>query len=156
MKYILIASLALLACQQKQDPKVPVLPSDDMKGSVHDFMTEYGNLVATGNYDSIPLLYDTLGAITIGNNRMVFEPMDSLKARYHSFGNAKINFRWDSMDVQILDSTIALVTSLFYWNQPPSKDTAKVFYTGVLVKQRGKWKIKHEHESPDLSKERKN
>jgi SnoaL-like domain len=147
----LIMITAMSACQNQKnpkDPQVPVLPTDDRKGSIHKFLDTYARLISEGNYDSLPFLYDTLGAIFIGDNKMIYEPMDSLISRYHSYRNlGKSNFAFDSTEVQLLDSTVALVTTLFNWNFPPSKDTTTVFYTGLLIRQRGKWKIKHEHET---------
>ncbi len=154
MKRLLVSFLLLIVlagCQEKKDPPARVLPTDDLEGSVHDFMEEYGNLIREGNFDSVPFLYDTLGAIIIGGDKKEFHPMDSLKAKYGRYSKSKVYFKWDSMDVQMLDTSIALVASIFYWNQKPAKDTLKFYYTGVLIKQRERWKIKHEHESPDYA-----
>ena len=120
----------LAGCAEKKDPAVPVLPTDDLQGSVHDFMRTYGRLINEGKFDSVPLLYDTLGAIIMGFDRKTFEPLDSIKAKYARRANHRINFKFDSVDVEMLDTSIALVTSIFYLNRPQSSDTLKFYYSG--------------------------
>ncbi len=103
---IFLLLIVLAGCQEKKDPPARVLPTDDLEGTVHDFMEEYGNLIREGNFDSVPFLYDTLGAIIVGGDKKVFQPMDSLKARYGRYSKSKVYFKWDSMDVQMLDTSI--------------------------------------------------
>ncbi|HTH55626.1 MAG TPA: nuclear transport factor 2 family protein [Cyclobacteriaceae bacterium] len=116
------------------------------KTEIQEFMNNYA-IMLKNQIDKVGGLYYDSGARLTFQGRSRYLVLDSLKASYAKRPKTLEYFKWEDLQVDALAEDAALVTANFYWYSRGTADTAKLSYTGLLVKTRQGWKIKHEHES---------
>ncbi len=82
----------------------------------------------------------------VGNGTKSLEPFDKVRERYMTKWSGPKSFAWKDLSVEIISKDSAVVTGLFEW-QAASGTTYNYSYTGLLIKQEGKWRIRLEDES---------
>lgn len=112
------------------------------KQEIEAFMNNYADLLRAQDMAGIGNLYFENDIVMSGHGRYEVLMLDSVKARYVRSGGEPTRFRWDRTRIELLGDSAALVTAGFYWN-----DDGPASYTGVFLKTKQGWKIKHEHES---------
>jgi len=122
-----------------------------IKAEVQKFMDDYA-VMLKDQIEKVGNLYYDSGAVMTFQGRTRFRVIDSLKASYARRPKTLEYFKWEDMRVDVLAEDAVLVTTNFYWHSRDMTDTAKLSYTGVLIKTQNGWKIKHEHESGQCPK----
>lgn len=141
-----LQKLALIACAFGCTSKTTTFEKPKIKAEVQKFMDDYA-VMLKDQIDKVGNLYYDSGALMTFQGSSRFRVLDSLKASYARRPKTLEYFKWEDIRVDALAQDAALVTANFYWYSRGAADTAKLSYTGLLIKTQDGWKIKHEHES---------
>ncbi len=114
--------------------------------SVREFYDSYAEDLRTHKREAIADRYDRRGVYMVGNGTKSLEPFDKVRERYMTKWSGPKSFAWKDLSVEIISKDSAVVTGLFEW-QAASGTTYNYSYTGLLIKQEGKWRIRLEDES---------
>jgi ketosteroid isomerase-like protein len=123
--------------------------ADDVKAA---FMSLFAAINAWDSHGLIQLY--TPGYTNFGRGGGLLETTASLeerrKARQATFDAAKLNLQPRNVEVQVYGNTAVVTAYLVGTANPPNGETARWTdrRTGVWIKQGGKWKEAHMHQSP--------
>ena len=129
-----------------QQPAKTAGPMSETERSIRAFYDAYAEDLRGHKRESIADRYDRRGVYMVGNGRKSLQPFDQVKDQYLTKWSGPKAFTWKDLSVEVLSKETAVVTGLFEWQA----DSGAVFnysYTGLLVKQDGKWRIRLEDES---------
>jgi hypothetical protein len=154
---MLAASLLILAgviAASAQSPSTAGKPQgmSATERSVREFFDSYAEDLRGSKREAIADRYDRRGAYMVGNGSKELVPFEQVKDRYLNKWSGPKAFNWKDLSVEIVSKNSAVVTGLFEW-QTPSGTTFKYSYTGLLIKQEGKWRIRLEDESTAPTKQ---
>ena len=90
--------------------------------------------------------YDRRGAYLMGNGSKRFQTFEQIKDVYMTEWSGPKSFEWKDLSVEVLSKDSAAVTARFEWTTAAGQ-VLNFSYTGVLVRQDGKWRIRVEDES---------
>ena len=82
----------------------------------------------------------------VGNGSKSLVSYEQVKERYLTKWSGPKSFGWKDLSVEVISNESVVVTGLFEW-QTVSGTTHNYSYTGLLIKQEGKWRIRLEDES---------
>ncbi len=86
----------------------------------------------------------------LGNWGAELVPFDSLATQiYGSNWKPPAQFKWHNVHIEALGPRASIVYAQFVW-WTGAGDSVLTSYTGVFVKDGRNWRIRSEHESPDL------
>ena len=136
----------LQSCKQS----IPVTNRNDELDTLKQFYTNYAKALGSGNYKTVGELYADSGAIIAAHGQIMTMSLDSIKAMYGVNPMPASDFRFDNLHTELLSDSSAMVNAEIFWHMKDSPDTSRILYTAVLLKSAKGWKIRHEHESPDL------
>ena len=114
--------------------------------SVRAFFDSYAEDLRGHNREAIADRYDRRGVYMVGNGRKSLEPFEHERDRYLNNWTRPKSFVWKDISVEVLSKDAAVVTGLFEW-QTAAGATFNYSYTGLLIRQDGKWRIRLEDES---------
>jgi len=150
-KLVLILLSAMAAAAQPQEQGTP-RPMSSAERSIRDFFDSYAEDLRGHKREAIADRYDRRGVYMVGNGSKALVPFAQLKERYLTKWTGPKTFNWKDLSVEVLSKDSAVVTGLFEW-QSASGTTHNYSYTGLLVRQDGKWRIRLEDESTSPTKQ---
>ncbi len=143
---MLIAAVATAALSQP--PAKPEKPQEmsATERSVREFFDSYAEDLRGHKREAIADRYDRRGVYMVGNGSKSLVPFEQVKERYLTKWSGPKSFNWKDLSVEVISKESVVVTGLFEW-QTASGTTFNYSYTGLLIKQEGKWRIRLEDES---------
>lgn len=138
--------VAPIGCSTK-----PTVSKELTSAEVRAFMDDIAHRLVN-DMESVGNLYYDSGVVFSGHGNHLFFPIDSVKLMYRERPKTMDYFVWSDVWVEPIGENTALVTSLFHQHLKDEPDTTRFAYTGLLVKTKSGWKIKHEHESKSCRK----
>ena len=128
-----------------QEPGKPRTMSETER-AVRAFYDSYADDLRGHKRESIADRYDRRGVYMVGNGTKALVPFEQVKERYLTKWSGPKAFNWKDLSVEVISKDSAVVTALFEW-QAASGTTFNYSYTGLLLRQEGKWRIRLEDES---------
>jgi len=113
---------------------------------IREFFDSYAEDLRAARREAIANRYDSRGYFRMGNGNKRLVSFEDTKERYLTRWTGPKSFEWKDLSIEVLSSDAAVVTGLFDW-EPASGQKATFSYTGLLIKQAGKWRIRVEDES---------
>lgn len=110
------------------------------------FMESYARDLLAGERDRIVERYDTRGAYMVGEGRKALVPIDSIRATYHGRWRPPHSFEWQDLSYEVVGPDAVVVTGRFLWGLNAERQL-HYSYTGLLVRQDGRLRIRLEDES---------
>ena len=110
------------------------------------FMAAYANDLRTGARQNIVDRYDPRGVYFLGNGRKELVPLDSVRASYLGRWRPPATFEWQDLSYEPAGPDAVVVVGRFVWGV----DAERRFtysYTGLLLRQDGRLRIRVEDES---------
>ncbi|HVQ57109.1 MAG TPA: DUF4440 domain-containing protein [Pyrinomonadaceae bacterium] len=114
--------------------------------SVREFFDSYAEDLRGSKREAIADRYDRRGVYMVGNGSKSLVPFEQVKERYLTKWSGPKSFSWKDLSVEVISNESVVVTGLFEW-QTAAGTTYNYSYTGLLIKQEGKWRIRLEDES---------
>ncbi len=112
------------------------------------FMEGYAADLRAGDRAAIADRYDRRGAWRLGNGEKSFDSWEGIRTFYGSASwEPPSSFAWRDLSFEPMGRDAVLVAGLFDWGSVDGKPPVTVSYTGVLVRQGGKLRIRLEDES---------
>lgn len=152
VRILLACCFLLYSClgasaQQTETPKSQS-QSDTaaLERELREFYDSYAEDLRAHRREAIADRYDRRGVFLLGNGSKRFESFEAKKTSYLTRWNGPKSFAWKDLSVEILSPDAAVVMGLFEW-QTDKGQSFSYSYTGVLIKQSGKWRIRVEDES---------
>lgn len=140
---MIIAAGVFAASGQNTDrPTTPL----ETERSVRAFYEEYADDLREGRREAIANRYDRRGAYLMGNGSKSLQTFEQIRERYMTKWSAPVSFEWHDLSVEVISKDAAVVLARFEWATSAGK-ILNFSYTGLLVKQDGKWRIRVEDES---------
>lgn len=144
---IILCSLVIFGALQSCKPTTN---RDEELNTIKRFYIDYAKALGSGNYKTVGELYTDSGAIIAAQGQIMTMSLDSIKAMYGINPMPASDFRFDNLHAELLSDKSAMVNAEIFWHMKDQPDTSRILYTAVLLKSSKGWKIRHEHESPDL------
>ena len=142
----IIAASVFSAAAQKVNKTV-----SETEQSVRALYDGYAEDLRQGRREGIVDRYDRRGAYLMGNGSKRLQTFEQIKDVYMNKWSGPKAFEWKDLSVEVLSKDIATVMARFEWTTA-SGQVLNFSYTGVLVKQDGKWRIRIEDESTSPTK----
>lgn len=144
----LLLTLAGVLTVFAQSPAKPAKTQamSETERSIREFYDTYAVDLRAHRRESIAERYDRRGVYMVGNGSKSFVSYDQIKDRYLTKWLGPKSFTWKDLSVEVLSKDSAVVTGLFEW-QTESGTTLNYSYTGLLIRQEEKWRIRLEDES---------
>jgi hypothetical protein len=112
------------------------------------FMAAYAADLRAGDRAAIADRYDRRGAWRLGNGEKSFDSWEGIRTFYASAAwERPSSFAWRDLSFEPMGRDSVLVAGLFEWGAGEGRPPVTVSYTGVLVRQGGKLRIRLEDES---------
>ena len=150
----LISSCCLLLCgglvAEAQKAKAPEPPNHNTVAAtereVREFYDSYAEDLRQHRREAIADRYDPRGVYFLGHGVKRLESFEATKSRYLTKWMGPKSFEWKDISIEILSPDAAVVMGRFEW-QTDSGVTLNYSYTGLVIKQTGRWRIRVEDES---------
>jgi len=125
-------------------------PARDANGEVQAVLDSMARDLTSNNRAALVARYDKRGVFFLGNWGAELVPFDSLPTQiYGSDWKPPARFTWHNVHVEALGAQTSIVYAQFVW-WTAAGDSVLTSYTGVFVKNGRNWRIRSEHESPDV------
>ena len=122
----------------------------DEGGPVQAVLDSIARDLISNNRATLVARYDKRGSFFLGNWGAELVPFDSLPTQiYGSDWKPPVRFTWRNLHIETLGPRSSIVYAQFVW-WTAAGDCVLTSYTGVFVKDGRNWRIRSEHESPDL------
>ena len=123
----------------------------DDSGPVQAVLDSIARDLTSNNRAALVARYDKRGAFFLGNWGAELVPFDSLSTQiYGSDWKPPARFAWHDVHIEALGPRTSIVYAQFAW-WTAAGDSSLTSYTGVFVNDGRSWRIRSEHESPDLA-----
>lgn len=150
-----VALLALLAAAGAVATAPPAAASPSQARSpapivreAEAFMAAYAADLRSGDRAAIAERYDRRGAWRLGHGEKSFDSWEGIRTFYASSSwQRPSSFAWRDLSFEPMGRDAVLVAGLFDWGVGEGKPPVTVSYTGLLVRQGGKLRIRLEDES---------
>jgi hypothetical protein len=113
---------------------------------IKEFFDSYAEDLRQHRREAIANRYDPRGYFRMGNGSKTLVSLEDVKNRYLTKWVGPKSFEWRDISIEVLSPEAAVVVGLFDW-QRDAREKETYSYTGLLVKQSGKWRIRLEDES---------
>jgi hypothetical protein len=113
---------------------------------IKEFFDSYAEDLRQHRREAIANRYDPRGYFRMGNGSKTLVSLEDVKNRYLTKWVGPKSFEWRDVSIEVLSPAAAVVVGLFDW-QRDAGEKETYSYTGLLVKQSGKWRIRLEDES---------
>ena len=137
----IIAASVFAAIAQRAEKPIP-----ETEQSVRAFYDGYAEDLRQHRRAAIADRYDRRGAYLMGNGSKQLHTFEQIKDVYVTKWSGPKSFEWKDLSVEVLSKNAAVVLARFEWTTA-SGQVLNFSYTGLLVKQDGKWRIRIEDES---------
>ena len=114
--------------------------------SVLAFYDSYAEDLRQERREEIANRYDRRGAYLMGNGSKRLQTFEQIKERYLTKWSGPKSFSWKDLSVEIISKNVVAVVGKFEWVTTAGQ-SMNFSYTGVLIKQKGEWRIRIEDES---------
>lgn len=114
--------------------------------SVLAFYDSYAEDLRQGRREGIANRYDRRGAYLMGNGSKRLQTFEQIKDLYLTKWSGPKSFAWKDLSVEVISKNVVAVLGKFEW-VTTSGQSMNFSYTGVLIKQKGEWRIRIEDES---------
>ena len=122
----------------------------DESGPVQAVLDSIARDLTSNNRAALVARYDKRGAFFLGNWGAELVPFDSLPKQIYGYNwKPPVQFTWRNVHIETLGPRSSIVYAQFLW-RTAAGDSVLTSYTGVFVKDGRNWRIRSEHESPDL------
>src|SRR5687768_17289738 len=121
-------------------------PMSETERSVRSFYDGYADDLRQARREGIVDRYDRRGAYLMGNGSKRLQTFEQIKDVYMTKWSGPKSFEWKDLSVEVLSKDAAAVTARFEWTTAAGQ-ILDFSYTGVLLRQDGKWRIRIEDES---------
>ncbi len=118
---------------------------------VRAFYESYAEDLRHQRRDAIVDRYDPRGVYFMGHGAKTFKSLESVRSHYQTRWTGPKSFEWRDLTFEVVSPDAAVALGRFAW-QGETGDTIVCSYTGLLIKQQGKWRIRVEDESRPLPK----
>jgi hypothetical protein len=125
----------------------PAAGSAALVGEAQAFMAAYAGDLRAGERDRIVDRYDPRGAWFVGQGRKDLLPPDSIRAIYRGRWSPPVSFEWQDLSYEVVGPDAVVVAGRFLWGVSAERRLA-FSYTGLLLRQDGRLRIRLEDESP--------
>jgi len=138
----------LVAEAQKVESPKPQKQNDvaSTEREIREFFDSYAEDLRQHRREAIANRYDARGYFRMGNGSKRLVSFADTKERYLTRWTGPKSFEWKDLSIEVLSSDAAVVTGLFDLESAAGQK-ATFSYTGLLIKQTGKWRIRVEDES---------
>jgi ketosteroid isomerase-like protein len=113
---------------------------------IREFLDALADDLRQHRREAIANRHDPRGYFRMGNGKKTFFSFEEIKNRYLTEWKGPKSFEWKDISVEVLSPDAAIVLALFQWETPKGQKVM-LSYTGLFVKQAGKWRIRVEDES---------
>jgi len=113
---------------------------------IRGFFDAYAEDLRAARREAIADRYDRRGYFRVGNGNKTFVSFEDTKKRYLSGWTPPKSFVWKELSVEVLSPEAALVVGQSD-SQAATGETRIASYSGLLIKDSGKWRIRVEDES---------
>ena len=114
--------------------------------SILAFYDSYAEDLRHQRREGIANRYDRRGAYLMGNGSKRLQTFEQIKERYLTKWSGPKSFSWQDLSVEVISKNAVAVVGKFEWVTPAGQ-SMNFSYTGVLIKQKGEWRIRIEDES---------
>jgi len=114
--------------------------------SVLAFYDSYAEDLRQERREAIANRYDRRGAYLMGNGSKRLQTFEQIKDLYLTKWSGPKSFAWKDLSVEVISKNVVAVLGKFEW-VTTSGQSMNFSYTGVLIKQKGEWRIRIEDES---------
>jgi hypothetical protein len=114
--------------------------------SVLAFYDSYADDLRQGRREGIANRYDRRGAYLMGNGSKELQTFQQIKEMYLTKWSGPKSFAWKDLSVEVISKNVVAVLGKFEWVTATGQ-SMNFSYTGVLIKQKGEWRIRIEDES---------
>lgn len=114
--------------------------------SVRAFFDSYADDLRQHRREGIADRYDRRGAYLMGNGNKRLVPFEQIKDRYLTKWTGPKAFAWQDVSVEVISKNAVAVLAKGEWTSDDGR-TLVISYTGLLLKQKGEWRIRIEDES---------
>ncbi|MEJ7623873.1 MAG: DUF4440 domain-containing protein [Pyrinomonadaceae bacterium] len=126
---------------QKQNNSATATESE-----IKAFFDSYAEDLRFARREAIANRYDSRGYFRMGNGSKRLASFEETKERYLKRWTGPKSFDWRDLSIEVLSPDAAVVTGLFDLESAAGQKLT-FSYTGLLIKQAGKWRIRVEDES---------
>lgn len=120
--------------------------SSETEKSILAFYDSYAEDLRQERREAIANRYDRRGVYLMGNGSKRLQTFEQIKDTYLTKWSGPKSFEWKDLSVDIISKDAAAVVGKFVWTTKDGK-AFNFSYTGVLIKQKGEWRIRIEDES---------
>ena len=124
----------------------PVAGAEALVSEAQAFMDAYAADLRAGARERIADRYDPRGAWLVGEGRKALHPADSIRARYVGRWRPPASFEWEDLSYEAVGPDAVVVTGRFLWGVSAERRFT-YSYTGLLLRQGGRLRIRLEDES---------
>lgn len=118
---------------------------------VREFYDSYAEDLRQHRRVAIADRYDPRGVYFLGHGRKTLQSFEATKDRYQTRWAGPKSFEWKDISIEVLSPDAAVVVGRFDW-QTDKGEVQTYSYTGLVIKHSGRWRIRVEDESTQLSK----
>lgn len=140
-----ICFLSFNATAQKHK-KPPKNSNAETEQEVKAFFKTYAEHLVQNHKEAIADLYDPSGCYILGNANKSFLSFEENKKYYLTRWTAPKSFEWNDLSIEIISPSAVVATAIFNLERSTGEKMT-YSYTGLLIKQSGKWRIRVEDES---------
>ena len=123
-----------------------IASTSSTEGEVRAFYDSYAEDLHQHRREGIADRYDRRGTYLMGNGNKRLVPFDQIKERYLTKWTGPKSFSWSDLSVEVISTNVVAVMAKFEWVTAAGQ-SMNFSYTGVLIKQKGEWRIRVEDES---------
>jgi len=121
-------------------------------GPVQAVLDSIARDLTSNNRSALVARYDKRGAFFLSNWGAELIPFDSLPTQVYGADWAPpVQFAWRNVHIEALGPRNSVAYAQFLWRRATG-DSSLTSYTGVFAKDGGTWRIRSEHESPDVDR----
>jgi hypothetical protein len=116
------------------------------------FYDSYADDLRQHRREAIVDRYDRRGVYLMGNGSKRLQTFEQVKDAYMTKWTGPKSFEWKDLSVDVISKDAAAVIGTFVWTTA-SGESFNYSYTGLLVRQKGEWRIRIEDESSAPTKQ---
>ncbi len=130
------------------DESVPRLApaAEERRAEVAAFMANYARLLLAGDREGLIRLYAPNGTLLLADGLDDVASLDTTAQLYRTVWSPPAAFAWRELGYRFLRPDVCVVSGGFDWTGESHPRGARYHYSGVLVREDGRWRIRSELE----------
>jgi hypothetical protein len=121
-------------------------PAVATEREVREFYNSYAEDLRQHRREAIADRYDPHGVFFLGQGFKRLESVEATKNHYLTKWTGPKSFEWKDISIEVLSPGAVVVVGRFEW-QTDTGETWSYSYTGLVIKESGRWRIRVEDES---------